>query len=75
MGKPDWIMVRDGLAARIASGEWAPDDRLPTEPDLCRSFGVGRHSVRRAIHALAADGAVRAEQGRGTFVHSAPLFR
>ena len=74
MGKPDWEFVRDSLAARIAQGTWAPGDRLPSEPALCAAFDVGRHSLRRAIHALAVAGALRPEQGRGTFVQSAPLI-
>lgn len=35
---------------------------------MAERFGVNRHTVRRAIAALAADGLVRAERGRGTFV-------
>lgn len=43
--------------------------QLPTEPALMERFGVGRHTVRRAVAELAARGLVRVEQGRGVFVH------
>lgn len=62
-----WRRVADGIRAGIADG--AVSDRLPTEENLAQRFGVNRHTVRRAIAALAGDGLVRAERGRGTFVN------
>lgn len=61
-----WRRVADGIRAAIGDGSVA--DRLPAEGDLAERFGVNRHTVRRAIAALAADGLLRAERGRGTFV-------
>ena len=61
-----WRRVADGIRAAMADGSMA--DRLPPEGDLARRFGVNRHTVRRAIAALAGDGLVRAERGRGTFI-------
>jgi GntR family phosphonate transport system transcriptional regulator len=40
---------------------------------LAGRFGVNRHTVRRALAALAAEGLVRAAQGSGTFVEDRPL--
>ncbi len=65
-GVTRWRRVADGIRADIAGG--AVTDRLPPEGDLAERFGVNRHTVRRALAALAADGLVRAERGRGTFV-------
>ena len=64
--------MRDVVATQIAQGELAPGDRLPTEPELARAFDVGRHSVRRAMAALAERGMVSVERGRGTFVRARP---
>ena len=64
-----WRAVEAALAADIESGRLEADWRLPTEPTLMVRFGVGRHTIRRAIAELAARGLVRVEQGRGTFVH------
>jgi GntR family transcriptional regulator len=43
-------------------------DRLPTETELSASAGVSIVTVRRALAELAAEGVIRREQGRGTFV-------
>lgn len=64
-----WRDVEETLMADIAAGRLEAGWRLPTEPELMERFGVGRHTVRRAVAELAARGVVRVEQGRGTFVH------
>ena len=74
MQRDSWQAVRDRLAEDIANGKFAPGTQLPTEPQLCEVFGVGRHSVRRAVSALAVEGKLRVEQGRGTFVETVPLI-
>lgn len=74
MGRDNWKHIRDRLSADISGGHLAPGAQLPTESQLCRSFQVGRHSVRRAVAALAVEGKLRVEQGRGTFVQAAPLI-
>ena len=66
-GVTRWRRVADGIRASIGDG--SVSDRLPAEGELAERFGVNRHTVRRAIAALAADGLVRAERGRGTFVN------
>jgi GntR family transcriptional regulator, phosphonate transport system regulatory protein len=74
MRRDSWETIRDCLAEDIKSGKMAVGTRLPTEPELCATFEVGRHSVRRAVAALAGAGKLRVEQGRGTFVEAAPLI-
>jgi GntR family phosphonate transport system transcriptional regulator len=66
--QPIWQQIRANLAGEIASGQRPGGSMLPTEAALSRHFGVNRHTIRRALRALAEDGLVRAEQGRGTFV-------
>lgn len=70
-GRPkwgQWQFIEEQISRDIASGALAARSRLPTETEIMRRFGVGRHTVRRAIAELAAGGKVRVEQGRGTFV-------
>lgn len=75
MGRENWKMIRDRISADISAGHLAPGVQLPTESQLCQTFQSGRHSVRRAVAALAIEGKLRVEQGRGTFVQAAPLIK
>ena len=74
MGRDNWKIIRDKISAKISAGELEPGAQLPTESQLCQSFATGRHSVRREVAALAVEGKLRVEQGRGTFVQAAPLI-
>jgi GntR family phosphonate transport system transcriptional regulator len=69
-GNALWHQVEQALAEDIAAGMLAPEAQLPTEPELMARFGVSRFTVRQAIASLERRGLVRAEQGRGTFVHT-----
>lgn len=66
--QPVWRQIRTNLAHEIASGQRPGGSMLPTEAALSRHYGVNRHTIRRALKALADEGLVRSEQGRGTFV-------
>ena len=72
-GLTAWRQIADALTADIAAGRYAPGQQMPTEAALAARFAVNRHTVRRALAALAEGGLVRASQGRGTFVEEAPL--
>jgi GntR family phosphonate transport system transcriptional regulator len=63
-----WNRIAMELLAGIASGAHEPGSRLPTEHTLAERFGVNRHTVRRALASMAAQGVVRIVQGSGTFV-------
>jgi GntR family transcriptional regulator, phosphonate transport system regulatory protein len=66
-GVTRWRQIAESLAGEVSAGRF-PGGRLPTEPELAARFAVNRHTIRRAIAALAEQGLVRVEQGRGTFV-------
>jgi len=68
-----WFQVEQALEQDIFAGTLAVGTKLPTEPDLMARFGVSRFTVRQAIGSLERRGLVRAEQGRGTFVHAPVL--
>ncbi len=67
--------LADGLRDRVVAGEFAPGDRLPGEPELARSLGVSRSSLRAAIALLEEDGLLRRMHGSGTYVTDRPLLR
>lgn len=66
-----WRRIADAVRLDIVGGKLARGEKLPGELALAERFGVNRHTVRRALAALAEEGVVRAEQGRGTFVDQA----
>ena len=61
-------MVAEKLKQQITEKIYKNGDKLPTEPELMKTFGVGRSSVREAIKLLVNMGIVRVQQGAGTFV-------
>lgn len=70
--RPRYVQVAEDLEGRIRSGDLLPDAPLPSEPDLADAYGLSRTSVRNAIRLLRAQGIVRVERGRGTFVRTLP---
>jgi GntR family transcriptional regulator len=61
--------IADRLRDQIDSGDLQPGDRLPSEPDLVRTFDASRNTVRLAIALLTNQGLVVTRQGLGTFVN------
>lgn len=60
----------DQLRRSVATGEWPIDSKIPTEPALAESLGVGRNTVREAVRALAHSGILEVRQGDGTYVRA-----
>jgi GntR family transcriptional regulator len=65
---PYYVQLKEALADAITSGTWEPGERIPSEPELCRRFGVSRTVVRQALKDMTYQGLVVREKGRGTFV-------
>lgn len=66
--KPLYLQVENELRAKIASGEYAVGAQIPSEEELCESYGVSRITVRRSIQDLVEVGLLRKQRGLGTFV-------
>ena len=60
------------LTALIQDGTIRKGEKLPTESSLMESYQVSRTVVREAISQLRAAGLVETQQGRGSFVLTAP---
>lgn len=67
--------VADKLSTSIATGEFKPGERLPTEFELAEKLGVSRTTVRAAINEMAALGLVHTTHGVGTFVIDRPIVQ
>jgi len=68
-----WRQIAESLGADVQAGRLKPGERLATELELAERFAVNRHTVRRAMAALAEQGLLRIDQGRGTFVAGAAV--
>ena len=66
--QPVWQTIHETLRREIASDLHRTGDRLPTEKDLSLRFGVNRHTVRRALAELRAEGAIYVRRGSGAYV-------
>lgn len=60
--------IADALEERIAAGEFASGDRLPTERELAASYAVSRTCVREALLALEIAQLVSIRVGSGVYV-------
>ena len=60
--------IRAYVEEGIASGALPPGMRLPTEIELMAEFRAGRNTIRKAMHALQAEGKIVRQVGSGTFV-------
>jgi GntR family transcriptional regulator, phosphonate transport system regulatory protein len=65
-----WRRVADAIERAIADGRYESGSRLPGETEIAELHRVNRHTVRRALAALAERGLVRAERGSGTYVEA-----
>ena len=64
--------VADALIERITSRVLAEGDRLPSELELARQFGVNRSTVREALRELESAGLLRRERGSKLMMVSRP---
>jgi DNA-binding GntR family transcriptional regulator len=62
-----FIKIRE----QIASGSLAAERKIPTEEQLCRTYGVSRITIRQAMKMLEEKGLIERFPGRGSFVRTA----
>ena len=72
---PLYRAVSEDILRQIKSGGLGPNDRLPSESDLCEMYSVGRNTVRRALSELVDEGYLKTLAGLGTFVEDSRLTK
>ncbi len=70
--RPLYLQVKEGITARIRSGEWAPGFRVPSENQLVRELKISRMTINRALRELKDEGYLARVHGVGTFVRELP---
>lgn len=65
--EPPYKQLGDHLRKGIATGVFRVGQRLPSEADICESYGVSRMTARRAIGELVNRGLAERRQGKGVF--------
>ena len=62
--------VFETLHQMIVSGQFKRGQKLPSQEELARQFGVSRNTLREAMNKLYAMGLLSSHQGIGTVVES-----
>lgn len=62
--------VFETLYEMIATGQYQRGQKLPSQDELAKQFGVSRNTLREAINKLSAMGLLSSHQGIGTVVES-----
>ncbi len=65
---PLYHQLAERLSSGISAGDLRPGDRLPSEPELARQYGIGRPTVRQALDVLVRRGMAERRRGSGTYV-------
>jgi len=67
--------IAESLRTRIAAGEFAPGETIPSGRDLADQWDVSRATAIKAVDVLRNDGVVVAKQGTGFVVTEMPVAR
>ena len=67
--------VRQTLADAIASGQYEPGQRLPSESELVKTFAASRPTVIRALRELQLAGIIDRRAGSGSYVRADAVAR
>ncbi|MBT2216000.1 GntR family transcriptional regulator [Virgibacillus dakarensis] len=60
-------IVKQAIKSKIMDGTYTSNQKISSESELMKEFGVSRHTVRLAIGDLVTQGWLYREQGSGTF--------
>ncbi|MRH41678.1 substrate-binding domain-containing protein [Aquibacillus halophilus] len=60
-------IVKQAIMSKILDGTYQPHQKINSESEMMKQFGVSRHTVRLAIGDLVNQGWLYREQGAGTF--------
>lgn len=62
--------IADDIRKKITDGNYLPGEQLALEKEMCKTYGVSRITIKRAVDELVSLGLVVKRRGSGTFVKS-----
>jgi len=65
---PSYRQLAEKIRSAIESGDYGPDEAIPSLRELQQRSGLAMATVQHAVRVLVADGLVVSVPGRGTFV-------
>jgi len=65
---PLYVQLEEILRAKIAGGEWRPNQRIPSENELNKIYGLSRMTARGVLTKLVNEGVLFRVPGKGTFL-------
>lgn len=65
---PLYVQLMEELETSIRNGVYKPGDKIMTEAEMAKEYGVSLITVRKAVCSLMEKGLVVRKQGKGTFV-------
>lgn len=65
---PLYEQLCDEIKSKIESGEYKTGDRIPSEPQLSKMYGISRITVRSGIEKLVEEKILVKKHGKGTYV-------
>lgn len=69
---PLYVQVADIIAGKIATGEYAPGQRLPSADDFAGLYEIAPNTALKALQLLRERGLAEMSHGRGTYVRRTP---
>lgn len=72
---PLYCQLAELIEEKINQGIWKQGTKIPSERELCSSYGMSRITVRSAINELVRQGRLEKLQGKGTYVLSKRIIQ
>jgi len=71
--KPLYKQLKEKILQDISNQIYKPGDKIPSQNELAKIYGVSRVTVKQALSELIYSGILYAQKGRGTFVRDLPF--
>ncbi len=71
-GRPMYLQIMEQVRQRVAVGEWAPGNEIPSIRQLAMDLRVSVITIKRAYLELEREGVILTQQGKGSIIAPNP---